>query len=361
MAGKGFTDVRPELFTAAGAGAEPTGGQVAVTKPLKGGGTAMAAGAKELPLLLPPDVHADPELGWCVRLVPREGIMGQMAKLKRLREEDPTAAGELFSKAEQMVQLAAQGNLLSMKSILTEILAIPAWAGAPPLWHVARMIRAAAPEGHVSIVRWMVQGGGVRPRTVPPLADIVHLVVERTPPSMDGSPPQRTLDMISLLVTLGQFDPSVPRKSDGWTPLHVACARNLTHVSRHLIDLGADVNAVGNDDKMPLNLADRMAGMLFYRPPRRTRKEPGEDGDEDDEDEDDEEDQEDDDEEEEDEEEEDDDDEEVSPPPLPVAAARSTSPGTESSVQVDRGAREEPVPCSGKWRPSKVPSRQPWR
>jgi len=53
--------------------------------------------------------------------------------------------------------------------------------------------------------------------------------------------------------------------------------------------------------------------------------------------------------------------EEVSPPPLPVAAARSTSPGTESSVQVDRGAREEPVPCSGKWRPSKVPSRQPWR
>ena len=70
MAGKGFTDVRPELFTAAGAGAEPTGGQVAVTKPLKGGGTAMAAGAKELPLLLPPDVHADPELGWCVRLVP---------------------------------------------------------------------------------------------------------------------------------------------------------------------------------------------------------------------------------------------------------------------------------------------------
>ena len=248
------------------------GGHVALTKPFNGSGMSASVSARDDALDLPPDVHVHPELGWCVRLVPREGIIGQMGRLKRLKESEPTSAAYLIRKAEELVQLSAQGNLVAIKGLLSEILAIPAWARPPPLWHVARMIRAAAPEGHVDVVRWMVEGGGVRPCTVPPLADVVHLVVERAPPSLNGSPPQSTIDMISLLVTAGKFDPSVPRKSDGWTPLHVACARNLTQVGIHLINIGADINAVGNDDKMPLNLADRMAAMLFYQRPIRRRK-----------------------------------------------------------------------------------------
>ena len=124
------------------------------------------------------------------------------------------------------------------------------------------MFRAAAAEGHVAVVRWMTEGGGVSPRSVPPLADVVHGVVERAVHAEDCEA------VLAALVRGGGFDPSHPRKGDGWTPLHVACRRNMTRVALLLVGLGADVNAVGLDDTMPLHLADRMA--LLMRPKHRT-------------------------------------------------------------------------------------------
>lgn len=122
--------------------------------------------------------------------------------------------------------------------------------------YLARAFRAAAAEGHVDVIDWLI-AGGLRPEAAPTLADVVHLVVERAVGST-GVPMLRCL-------AAGRFDISAPRKGDGWTPLHLACSRNLVAVAEVIIELGADVNAVGLDDRLPLNLADRVAALLRPR------------------------------------------------------------------------------------------------
>lgn len=39
----------------------------------------------------------------------------------------------------------------------------------------------------------------------------------------------------------------------GWSPLHEACNRGFYHVSKLLIEAGADVNAKGLDNDTPLH------------------------------------------------------------------------------------------------------------
>lgn len=203
-----------------------------------------------------------PELGWTVGLVPREGLLEQMARLRALKSSSPAAAARLCDRSERLVQLSAQGFLGEMKALIAECMADEEWGHPPPLWYTARIFRAAASEGHVAVVRWLIQGCGVYQHTIPPLADVLHLVVDRTPPSFDGSPPTQTCHMLTLLAENG-FNINASRKVDFWTPLHVACARNLTEVGIHLIALGADVNAVGKHDIMPLNLTQRMYDMML--------------------------------------------------------------------------------------------------
>mmetsp|Transcript_47838 Transcript_47838/g.61336 ORF Transcript_47838/g.61336 Transcript_47838/m.61336 type:complete len:246 (-) Transcript_47838:294-1031(-) len=115
------------------------------------------------------------------------------------------------------------------------------------------------------LIQWLIEGG-VSPRTLPPVADVIHDVVNKFLISKDDDNGESTLNIISYLVLEGNFDISRPRKGDGWTPLHIASQRNLFIMAKHLIFLGADVNSVGRDDVMPLNLADRIAKMLKPSP-----------------------------------------------------------------------------------------------
>eukprot|EP00614_Pseudopedinella_elastica_P032867 CAMPEP_0172628828 /NCGR_PEP_ID=MMETSP1068-20121228/164110_1 /TAXON_ID=35684 /ORGANISM="Pseudopedinella elastica, Strain CCMP716" /LENGTH=229 /DNA_ID=CAMNT_0013439183 /DNA_START=310 /DNA_END=996 /DNA_ORIENTATION=- len=185
-----------------------------------------------------------------------------MANLDALREGNPEGAKELVDTCEYMVQLCSVGDLLSLRQGCATVLAIEAWAQPPPLWYVARMVRAAAAAAQIGCLRWLVQGGGASPRVLPPLKDLLHAAVKTCLPS-DPEGLQRTLWTLTGLVS-GGFDVNTPRPLDGWTPLHVACSRNLFAVARHLVHLGADVNAVGRyDDAVPLLLADRVAAMLL--------------------------------------------------------------------------------------------------
>lgn len=53
----------------------------------------------------------------------------------------------------------------------------------------------------------------------------------------------------------GGFDVNAMRRSDGITPLHIACALPRTTAFKVLVVLGADIHAVANDGSMPLNRA----------------------------------------------------------------------------------------------------------
>lgn len=230
----------------------------AVTKPLEGGSSTSV----DATIIKDNDqniTYIHQELGWCINFIPANGVLSQMTQLQDLRENHPSDASELCKKCEHLIQIASIGGLEDFRLICGDIIAIPSWKSPPPLWYVGRMFVAAVCRGNLPIVQWLIEGG-VSPRSLPPVAEVLHDVVSRFVVGNDGG--ATTLQVITYLVIDGNFDVSKPRKGDGWTPLHLAAQRNLLIVAKHLIKLGADVNAIGRDDIMPLNLADRIAKML---------------------------------------------------------------------------------------------------
>ena len=66
---------------------------------------------------------------------------------------------------------------------------------------------------------------------------------------------------MSFLISFGPtvlFILFLQAKRTWFTPLHIAVKRGLRQTVEFLTDRGADVNAVGEEDCMPLTLADKL-------------------------------------------------------------------------------------------------------
>ncbi|XP_067948657.1 ankyrin repeat and SOCS box protein 3-like isoform X2 [Watersipora subatra] len=61
-------------------------------------------------------------------------------------------------------------------------------------------------------------------------------------------------DQTSIVRVLASAGSNVNILCDEWTPLHVACFRKSAHVIRALVDLGANVNAMGEWTYCPINM-----------------------------------------------------------------------------------------------------------
>lgn len=150
------------------------------------------------------------------------------------------------------MRVATAGDLPSLQACAAESLALRGWQQPLPLWFVTRVVSAAAPEGHVRVVRWLL-ACGCSAASLPPLKPLVHACVQRAMPGNSGNNRGRgggsdssdgTLAVVRALVSEGCFDASCPRAGDGWTPLHACCKRNLVELAEALLSLGANANAV---------------------------------------------------------------------------------------------------------------------
>lgn len=170
----------------------------------------------------------------------------EMARFEALRAADEAAAANVIKHGAMLVALAKRGDL--------ERLALMVRTTAPTYWFTVQMLLAAAESGQAKIVAYMVDNGAKLDSA--PLKEILIHVAAHCD-AEDGG--ENCADVATYLVRTAKINVDAMRKSDYWTAMHVAVARGLVKLVHHLVSLGANVNAVAENDVMPLHLAESQA------------------------------------------------------------------------------------------------------
>eukprot|EP00947_MAST-08B_sp_MAST-8B-sp1_P003716 g3716.t1 len=128
-------------------------------------------------------------------------------------------------------------------------------------WYMVRAFVAACIHGKLHIVRYMMdQGFDIKETAV---RDVLFKIVQK------GRKESSVVEVLQHLVACG-LEPNLQLRPKFLTPLHHACERGWFEMVDMLIRLGADVNAVADDDVMPLHCAEhalQWAAVPWVMPP----------------------------------------------------------------------------------------------
>eukprot|EP00743_Colponemidia_sp_Colp-15_P001244 GILK01001366.1.p1 GENE.GILK01001366.1~~GILK01001366.1.p1 ORF type:complete len:278 (-),score=56.96 GILK01001366.1:80-913(-) len=172
-----------------------------------------------------------------------ESLAAQQQRLKALEEDDPITLQDCMNTGVALIDAAKRGDLHELQRVVKN-----AYKGELLFWHISKAFHAACAGMHLTTVQFMVEGG--LDLTQSTFDDSIHRIIEAKTIGLNNSD-EDARAIISYLVSK-KMDINQPRKDDWWTCLHVAAnARHLSSV-RLLVDLGADVNAVAKNDRMPL-------------------------------------------------------------------------------------------------------------
>lgn len=196
-----------------------------------------------------------------------ETLQEQMARLSRLRRTAPQYAAALMEQGMVMEQMAAEGRVDDIESIVSR-----ARAGEVLYWFTAKMFRAAALRGHLKVLQFMFSNG--LPPAFPGLTAVLQEICEHTRNGVGSSGESAghaggadaagsaalELDEVTACAVLdlcftNGWDVNAQRNGDYRAPLHIACLRGLNTVVDLLLARGADPNIVAADDEMPLTCA----------------------------------------------------------------------------------------------------------
>lgn len=164
-------------------------------------------------------------------------------RVKSLSGEDPTQAKRLFDLGESILIAARKGELSKMKKILfgsdqKDIL----------FYFISKAFQEALINDHLMIAAFMVENGFPvnSHNSLPPYLHDSILVLDD----------ERCVPVIKLFLNFKcSFDINTPAPRTWLTPLHIAVQRLLCQTTEFLVSNGADVNAVADEDLMPLNIA----------------------------------------------------------------------------------------------------------
>lgn len=174
----------------------------------------------------------------------------QMRMIQDLRnsidENDKEIVKDIFLKGEQLVAYANNGELRKLKLLSDEF--ITKYNDLfIPTYFIAKMLKSSLENGHLMIASYIIDHGyPYQNSNVPNSLEECLKVVED----------HRGVNIIEFLVTKG-MDVNYQTKGTWLTALHIAAEKGLVETVKTLIALGADVNAVADNDLMPLHMAER--------------------------------------------------------------------------------------------------------
>ncbi len=122
-------------------------------------------------------------------------------------------------------------------------------------WHVIKGFRAALKEKHLNVIKYCIEELELS-LNHEAFKGLMHLFIYGCQLAPDEASQQLNREILTLMVRgkgrehLDELD-----QANGSTPLMIAC-ENLDDLDivKILVEGGSDVNAVNNDDKMPLSL-----------------------------------------------------------------------------------------------------------
>ena len=96
-------------------------------------------------------------------------------------------------------------------------------------------------HGQIEVIELMCNNGVTKRH--PGLTTLLHDLVVSTAP----------LHVVLPVLVRYEFDINSMRRGDGYTPLHLVCLGKDIDLFKLVVVLGGDINAIANDNLMPLN------------------------------------------------------------------------------------------------------------
>ncbi|EQC37190.1 hypothetical protein SDRG_05416 [Saprolegnia diclina VS20] len=172
-------------------------------------------------------------------------VQEEMAWVADLRASSPETAAIVLANSRLLVELAGRGHV---RAILDMIASVDDLHDQTLSYYYIKMFQAACLHRRMDVMKLMVDHGFFLLH--PFLQDLLHRVIQEATHEDD------VLQPVLRILLHAHLDVNHQRKPDLWTPLHVACTKNFVGIAALLLLYDADVNAVAQDDLMPLNCAE---------------------------------------------------------------------------------------------------------
>lgn len=209
-------------------------------------------------------------------LAMRESLDKQLHTFAKLRASDPRAAKEIYELNEQILQLASQGSMRKLKQTIENV----SDATHILTYYVVKAFKAALISGHLMIAGYMIDQGypfqtSKVPHTLLEILSLAQPTYVLSPVPGGKIPEDTALQILDFLIEKNKYlNQAVSSTSstggndieivqlaarETWlTPLHICIRYGLYSCVDKLLENRADVNAVGDGDIMPLNLAYKL-------------------------------------------------------------------------------------------------------
>jgi hypothetical protein len=210
-----------------------------------------------------------------------EDLKKDQERMQSMMASNPEKAMAIFDKYHAMVEKSEKGDLAGVLALMAVT-----GHGAPPAWFAVKMFTAGVMNLRLEVPRFMSRNGfNCKMGPLPTL--LLDLVTKNAQVAWEdkmreqmggakstaeqlkeqGVRDRKYVEAACFLVMECEFDANVARKGDCYSALHIAAQANLMYMCMALPELMADVNAVANDDEMPLSLAikggnDKAAAVL---------------------------------------------------------------------------------------------------
>ena len=160
--------------------------------------------------------------------------------MKSIQDTDPDTFEIMWKNGRLLVELASTGQVGILRQVCAELACHDML-----VYFIIKMAQQACFNGNIDVLKYMTDHG-LEFLQHPPLRDLLHQLLERTSPSQP---------MLRFLLDHG-LDVNYQRPVDHFTPLHIACKQHMYDEVCFLVFYGADVNAIAQQDLMPLNCAE---------------------------------------------------------------------------------------------------------
>jgi len=157
---------------------------------------------------------------------------------------DPERARAILALGESLVVFAGRGELRKLKETVERT---P--EGDVMVYFIAKMFQESLLNGHLMVASYIIEQG--YPFNSSSVPNVLHQCLQH--PEIED---YRAAELCEFLRLKGiDIDAQAPKN---WlTALHMAVQRSFVTTVRTLVDNGADVNAVADDDLLPLTIAER--------------------------------------------------------------------------------------------------------